>query len=173
MVYNDGIYTYKYAQTPYGNGMWNDTGKAGWGVQLTNRSSTRKVTEAPCSYISGKPIISMAYMFYQSKAESIDFSKFNTSNVIYMNDMFRESKIKSLNLTSFNTSKVTDMTWMFYKSQAELIDLSGNFHIRDSVWKDYIFLDSVVKTIYVSNETEKNIVNKYISSDKNIEVLIK
>ena len=174
-TYKDGTYTYKYNQTPYVGTMWNDisvTG-GGWGVQLTDRKSTSKVTEAPCSEINVKPIVSMAYMFYQSQAETIDLSNFDTSNVVYMNDMFRSSKATILNLSTFNTSKVEDMTWMFYLSNAKTIDLSGDFHIRKSTWKDYIFLDSKVETIYVSNQKELDIVKGYIVQGHNVEILIK
>ena len=174
-TYKDGTYTYKYNQTPYGGGMWNDISVigGGWGVQLTDRKSTSKVTEAPCSEINGKPIVSMAYMFYQSQAETIDLSNFDTSNVVYMNDMFRSSKATILDLSTFNTSKVEDMTWMFYLSNAKTIDLSGDFHIRKSTWKDYIFLDSKVETIYVSNQKELDIVKGYIVQGHNVEILIK
>ena len=174
-TYKDGTYTYKYDQTPYVGGMWNDisvTG-GGWGVQLTDRKSISKVTEAPCSEINGKPIVSMAYMFYQSQAESIDLSKFDTSNVVYMNDMFRSSKATSLDLSSFTTTKVQDMKYMFYQSNAKTIDLSGNFHIRKSTWNDYMFLNSKAEIIYVSNQKELEIVKEYIVQGHNVEILIK
>ena len=174
-TYKDGTYTYKYNQTPYVGGMWNDisvTG-GGWGVQLTDRKSTSKVTEAPCSEINGKPIVSMAYMFYQSQTVSIDLSDFDTTNVVYMNDMFRGSKASSLDLSAFTTSKVQDMTYMFYQSNAKTIDLSGDFHIRKSIWKDYIFSNSKVETIYVSNQKESDIVKEYIVQGHNVVILIK
>ena len=174
-TYKDGTYTYKYNQTPYVGGMWNDisvTG-GGWGVQLTDRKSTSKVTEAPCSEINGKPIVSMAYMFYQSQAVSIDLSNFDTTNVVYMNDMFRDSKASSLDLSAFTTSKVQDMKYMFYQSNAKTIDLSGDFHIRKSTWKDYIFLNSKVESIYVSNQKESDIIKEYIVQGHNVVILIK
>ena len=69
-----------------------------------------------------------AYMFYDcKKIIEIDFSKFNTENVIDMQRMFVGcSSLKSLDLTSFKTDKVTNMRTMFYEcSSLTSINLSS------------------------------------------------
>ena len=109
----DGQYTYTY------------NGSTGWSVVLTDMSSTEPVTTELCSTINDKPIVSMDGMFYRSKATSIDFSSFDTSNVASMYYMFRESVATSLDLSKFNTSKVTVMFAMFYGSKATSLDLSS------------------------------------------------
>jgi surface protein len=60
---------------------WTNINADGWGVQLTNKSSTADVTTKPCTYINGKPVVSMAQMFQGSKATTIDVGNFDTSNV--------------------------------------------------------------------------------------------
>ena len=52
-------------------------------------------------------------MFLYSKAESVDLSSFDTSNVTNMNFMFHSSEILVLDLSGFDTSNVTDMDQMF------------------------------------------------------------
>ena len=111
----DGQYTYRY----YLN-------LKGWIVILTDKTSTEPVTTELCGTINDKPIVSMNNMFWNSKAESIDLSSFDTSKVTDMNSMFRESVATEINgLENFDTSSVTDMSQMFYKSQATSLDLSS------------------------------------------------
>ncbi|CCY44938.1 putative uncharacterized protein [Clostridium sp. CAG:1193] len=62
----DGQYTYTY------------NGSTGWSVVLTDKTSTDPVITELCGTINDKPIVSMYQMFYQSKAESIDTSSFDT-----------------------------------------------------------------------------------------------
>ena len=53
-------------------------------------------------------------MFYNCKAQEIDVSEFNTSNVTNMNGMFSYcSSLTSLDLSSFDTSKITNMSYLF------------------------------------------------------------
>ena len=104
--YVNGQYTYTY------------NGSTGWGVVLTDKSSTVPVTTELCSAINGKPIVDMTAMFMSSKATSLDLSSFDTSNVDDMSFMFANSQATSLDLSSFNTSNVTDMSYMFSESQA-------------------------------------------------------
>ena len=129
--YVNGQYTYKYKQQgsyiALPSGLifyWDDMNNDGWGVTLTDKESTNPVTSEVCTYINGQPVVSMSYMFYQSKAESIDLSSFNTENIINMRAMFQDSAATSLNLSSFDTSKVTDMRYMFEESAATSLNLS-------------------------------------------------
>ncbi len=124
--YVNGKYTYKYMQEgtnsdPY----WSDISQDGWGVQLTDKDSTEAVTDNICTYINNKPIISMAYMFYDSKASTINVSNFNTSNVINMNAMFAGISATVVDLSNFDTSNVTNMMSMFERGKISTLDLSS------------------------------------------------
>ena len=114
--YTNGQYTYRYMQEygySSGNYVWVNMSNDGWGVRLTDVSSTAPVTTTLCTSINDKPIVSMSFMFYQSKTTSIDTSSFDTSNVVNMGGMFLESKITSIDLLNFDTSNVTMMPSMF------------------------------------------------------------
>ena len=126
--YVNGQYTYRYMQ----EGIYSSSGLAwanieedGWGVQLTDKTSTEPVTTKLCTSINNKPITSMSHMFYGSAATTLDLSSFNTSNVTDMYWMFVGSAATILDLSSFDTSKVTNMSHMFAGSAATTIDLSS------------------------------------------------
>ena len=70
--------------------------------------------------IGGSGLTSTYNMFYKCKAQSLDLSSFNTSNVEDMRHMFRECKAQSLDLSSFDTSKVIDMDEMFRDCKAQV-----------------------------------------------------
>ena len=128
--YVNGQYTYRYMQEMvYNNEVkdykWENITDDGWGVQLTDKTSTEPVNSELCTYINDKPVVSMSYMFSDSQATSIDLSSFNTSNVTNMSDMFSISQATTLDLSNFNTSNVTNMSNMFYISQATTLDLSS------------------------------------------------
>ena len=122
--YVNGQYTYRYKQSATSSS-WSSMNNDGWGVQLTDKTSTDPVTSKVCTYINDKPVISMSNMFANSQAASIDLSSFDTSNVKNMSGMFFESRATSLDLSKFNTSKVTNMSNMFYNSNAIAIDVSN------------------------------------------------
>lgn len=118
LVYNlkfvDGQNTYTY------------NGSNGWSVVLTDKESTDPVTTELCETVNDKPIVSMYKMFSGSKAESIDTSSFDTTNVTDMNFMFDSSKATEIKgLENFDTSKVIDMGSMFYQSAATSLNLSS------------------------------------------------
>ncbi len=86
----------------------------GWRLSLKDRLSTEPVTSKICTVINGKPIVSMKETFANSKAESIDLSSFDTSNVIDMASMFYNlENVKSLDFVTFDTTKVQKMNAMF------------------------------------------------------------
>ena len=62
-------------------------------------------------------------MFFRCKAQSLDLSSFNTSNVTDMNNMFCECKAHSIDLRSFDTSNVADMHDMLQGCEAQFLDL--------------------------------------------------
>ena len=121
--YTNGQYTYRYMQefgSRYDSSTmtyiyeWQNIGNDGWGVRLTDPSSTDSVTSRLCTSINDKPIVSMSNMFYNSKTTNIDTSSFNTSNVTNMNLMFGGcSSLTDIDVTEFDTSNVTNMTAMF------------------------------------------------------------
>ena len=153
IYYTNGQYTYAYKQEgTYDSSRiaWCDINNDGWGVQLTDKTSTDAVTSKICTYINNKPITSMAYMFFQSQTTTIDMSNFNTSNVTNMVDMFYGSQATALDLSHFDTSKVTSMAYMFYISQATAIDVS-NFDNSKVTDMDGMFADSKASVINLSN----------------------
>ena len=132
----DGQYTYRY----YLN-------LKGWIVVLTDKTSTEPVTTELCGTINDKPIVSMNNMFWNSKAESIDLSSFDTSKVTDMSYMFRESVATEIKgLENFDTSNVTNMSNMFYKSQATSLDLSS-FDTSNVTSMSWMFHDSAATEI--------------------------
>ena len=103
--------------TTYVNGQYTYTynGSTGWSVVLTDKTSTDPVITELCGTINDKPIVSMKSMFKDSKAESIDTSSFDTSNVTNMNKMWYNCRsLTRLDLSNFDTSKVTGMNYSFY-----------------------------------------------------------
>jgi len=159
--YVNGQYTYKYMQegTNSTSGLsWSNITTDGWGVQLTDKTSTSAVTSKLCTYINDKPVVSMSYMFYKSQATTLDVSKFDTSNVTDMNGMFYGSNAITLNLSNFNTSNVTDMSSMFGGSQATTLDLS-NFDTSKVTHMGGMFDNSKATTLDVSNFNTSNVRN--------------
>ena len=127
--YVNGQYTYRYKQQggyTYSSSLaWSNIITDGWGVQLTDKTSTDAATSKLCMYINNKPVASMSYMFYKSQATTLELSNFNTSNVTNMSYMFGESQATTLDLSSFDTSNVTNMDGIFFNSYATTLDLSG------------------------------------------------
>ena len=127
LKYVNGQYTYAYKQ----EGAYASSGLGwsyltnGWGVQLTDKTSTDSVTSKVCTYINNKPITSMSYMLASSQATTLDLSSLNTSKVTNMDSMFYSSQATTLDLSNFDTSNVTNMSGMFNSSQATTINLNN------------------------------------------------
>ncbi len=126
--YTNGQYTYRYMQggSYASSGLaWGNINIDGWGVQLTDKTSTGDVETNLCTTINGKPIVSMSYMFSGSQATKLNLSSFDTSNVTNMQLMFSGSQATKINgLEKFNTSKVTNMGRMFSYTKLATLDLS-------------------------------------------------
>ena len=153
LKYVNGQYTYAYKQEgAYANSglAWNNMSNNGWGVQLTDKTSTDAVTSKVCTYINNKPVVSMSYMFAESKVTTIDVSNFNTSNVTDMSSMFRFSKATTLDVSNFDTSKVTNMSNMFWNSKATTLDVS-NFDTSNVTNMSVMFSNSKATILDVSN----------------------
>ena len=182
-----GPYTYRYRQeisTSTSKLAWANTTFDGWGVTLTDKTSTGTVTEAPCVEINGKKVLSYSAMFASTNALSIDLSNFNTSNVIDMKNMFRSSKtteikgldkidtsnvtnmqymfaysnVKTLDLSKFNTSKVTSMASMFDTAAATTIDVS-KFNTSKVTDMPRMFASTKATSLNLKSFNTSNVVN--------------
>ena len=159
LKYVNGQYTYAYKQrggySTSGLG-WNNISNNGWGVQLTNKTSTDSVTSKVCTYINNKPVVSMSYMFSDSKPTILDVSNFDTSKVAVMFSMFYNSQATTLDLSNFNTSNVRDMGGMFSNSKATILDVS-NFDTSKVTNMSSMFSNSKATTLDVSNFDTSNV----------------
>ena len=161
LKYINGQYTYAYKQEGYYPDLglrWNNISNNGWGVQLTNKTSTDAVTSRLCTYINNKPITSMSYMFSDSQATTLDVSNFDTSKVTNMSHMFSDSKATVLDVSNFDTSKVTNMYAMFNSSQATALDVS-NFNTSNVTDMTSMFMSSQATTLDLSNFDTSNVTN--------------
>ena len=161
LKYVNGQYTYAYKQE--GNNSiselaWKNISNNGWGVQLTDKTSTESVTSKLCTYINNKPVTSMAYMFLNSQATTIDVSNFDTSNVTNMINMFWKSQATTIDVSNFDTSKVTNMSSMFSDSKATILDVS-NFDTSNVTNMRHMFSSSQVTTLDLSNFDTSKVTN--------------
>ena len=152
-------YAYKQEGAYASSGLgWSSISNNGWGVQLTDKTSTDAVTSKVCTYINNKPVVSMSYMFSDSKATTLDVSNFNTSKVMDMSNMFYYSQATTLDVSNFNTSNVTNMKGMFFYSQATILDVS-NFDTSNVTNMENMFYRSKATTLDVSNFDTSNVTN--------------
>ena len=121
-------------------------------------TSTSPITSILCKTISGKPIVSIRYMFAYSNANSIDLSSFNTSNVTDMSYMFYKNKTSDLNLKSFNTSRVVNMSRMFLYSKASSLDLSS-FNTSSVTDMKEMFKNSEASTVNLKSFNTSKVTN--------------
>ena len=165
--YINGQYTYRYKQelvrdedenenTIY---VWKNMNIDGWGVGVTDSTSTDPIATTPCTYINDKPVVSAQYMFVASKAATIDLSNFNTSNIINMNSMFMNSKATSIiGLNKFDTSNVIDMSSMFWGSNISTLDLSS-FDTSKVSNMSYMFLGAKTTSLDLNNIDTSKVTN--------------
>ena len=159
-TFTQGNFTYRYKEKMYNQGGeidWHEINDDGWGVILTNPNSTDSIDASEvCTFINGKPIVSMSFMFANSKSNSINLSNLNTSNVIYMDYMFKENQAKILDLSNFYTSNVTDMSWMFFLSAATTLNLSS-FDTSKVISMQGMFAGSQATTLDLSSFNTINV----------------
>ena len=178
--YVNGQYTYRYMQeggySYYNTNAWEEIDIDGWGVQLTDKTSTDPVTSRICDYINDKPLVSISHIFYKSQTTSIDLgsfagenvtktdSAFNTSTateikgldnlitnkVTDMSSMFLDNPTPSLDVTNFDTSNVTSMSGMFTGTSVTSLDLS-NFDTSNVTRFGSMFNNSAVEKIDISS----------------------
>ena len=174
LKYVNGQYTYAYKQEGKNSSSlsWRNITTDGWGVQLTDRTSTDAVTSSLCTYINNKPISSMSNMFVYSQATSINLSNFNTSNVTNMSNMFSNSQATTLDVSNFNTSKVTNMSYMFWNSKSTMLDVS-NFNTSNVTNMSYMFSGSKATTLDLNNFDTSKVTNMsyMFSSSTNLKTI--
>ena len=125
----------------------------GWGVTLTDKDSTDAVTEAPCTFINDKPVVSMAYMFSNSRFSSLDTSNFNTSNVTNMKGMFSGFHGgATIDLSGLDTSNVTDMSNMFYKTYITYLNLRSFDTSSVTNMSGMFYYNNFLRIIYASSK---------------------
>ncbi len=150
----EGPYTYHYKQE-YQKiadvAQWANIETDGWGVRITDATSTAPITEEPCTFINDKPIVSMSRMFHGAQTTSVDFSKFNTRYVTNMSEMFsRAENITQFDLSSFDTSNVTNMDGMFFRVKAQTIDVTS-FDTSKVIYMSSMFHSVEVDTLDLSS----------------------
>ena len=92
------------------------------------------ITEIDFSQFDSSDVIDMQYMFYNcTSLQLLNLSNLNTSNVISMSYMFAYCiSLTSLNVSSFDTSKVQSMKAMFSACHSlESLDIS-NFNTESN-----------------------------------------
>lgn len=157
-----GKFTYRYMQDGEfvrdGKSIaWKNMAIDGWGVQLTDKTSTEPVVAETCTYINGKPVVSAAMMFSMSQATSIDMSKMNTSNIVSFDGTFAVAEAKTINMKNMDTSNVIDFSGMFEASKVESIDVS-DFDTSKAKNIDYMFNYVAATTINgIGNFDTKNV----------------
>ena len=107
-------------------------------------------------------VTDMSYMFFDSRATSLDLSSFDTSSVTDMSRMFYDSRATSLDLSSFDTSSVTDMTSMFSRIPATSLDLSS-FDTSSVTDISFMFFGSQATTGYARTQADAD---KFNSSSR-------
>ena len=161
LKYVNGQYTYAYKQEgAYASlgSEWKNITTDGWGVRLTDKTSTDSVISKLCTYINNKPVTSMSDMFYSSKTTAIDLSSFDTSKVTNMQCMFWNSQATTLDLSNFDTSNVIDMHAMFYQSEATVLNVS-KFDTSKVTDMSTMFRGSQATTLDISNFDTSKVTN--------------
>ena len=162
--YINGQYTYRYMQENSlnlntGGTIWQNIDDDGWGVVLTDKTSTDPVTSTLCTYINNKPVVSTAWLFFLSVTPSIDLSSFNTKNITNMHAMFANTELlTSLNVSNFDTSNVTDMGMMFGYNEADELDLSS-FDTSNVTDMRYMFNYSQAEKLDLSNFNTSKVID--------------
>ena len=101
------------------------------------------LTENTVRMVWNSLLTNCSNMFYGvTNAIKIDFSKFDSSNVINMYKMFyRCSKLQEINFDNFDTTKVTTMEYLFYECDS-LISLNlSSFSTPELTNTAYMFND--------------------------------
>ena len=132
---------------------------AGWGwheVYATNICKHMYEINGTLKVIGGKGLATTCGIFYGCRAQSLDLSSFNTSNVTDMRGMFKFCRTQSLDLTSFNTSNVECMYGMFNDCKAHSIDLSS-FNTSNVIDMTGMFVRCEAQSLDLSSFNTSNV----------------
>lgn len=167
-TYINGQYVYAYKQELRKNPnhtsnndyfIWTNVDNDGWGVSLIDKDSTEPVTSKICTYINNKPVLSGDFMYYASKASSIDVSSLGVNNITSFEGMFYGTATTNIiGLEILDTSNVTDMSFMFFGNQVENIDVS-NFDTSNVTSMGYMFYGSQATELDLSNFNTSKVTN--------------
>ena len=146
-----GQYTYMYKLKNNGTG-WNAVNNDdGWGVTLTDKDSTDPVTSPICSTINDIPVKFFDYLYYKSKAPSVDLSTIDTSYAPSLNFLFGESSFTELDLSYINPSSAIQMLQTFEgMKNIDTIDISM-WDTSHTTYFSRLFSDTNLKYINIDN----------------------
>ena len=132
-------------------------------------SDCSKITDIDFSSYDTKNIINMSHMFYKcSNLTNIDLSSFDTKNVTSLSYMFsRCYNLPNIDLSSFDTKNVTNMSCMFsYCIKIENIDLSS-FNTKNVTDMFGMFGECFnLPNINLSSFDTKNVINMRLMFNK-------
>ena len=162
--YVNGQFTYRYKQKKINMLNWGDIEDDGWGVDLTDYSSTDPVTSPLCTYINNKPIVATDYLFCRAYPTAIDTSTYDTTEIKTMNYMFGRCVMNypdieiDINLSNFETSNVIEMNGFFSKIKLDSIDISS-FDTSNVTTMQYMFYKTDIKNFDMSKINTSNVTN--------------
>ena len=159
--YVNGQYTYRYMQegyySNYNTNNWSNVDIDGWGVQLTDKTSTDPVTSRICDYINDKPLVSISHIFYKSQTTSINLGSFAGKNVTKTDYAFNTSTATEIKgLDNLITNKVTDMSYMFFDNPTPSLDVT-NFDTSNVTNMGSMFRGTSVTSLDLSNFDTSNV----------------
>lgn len=163
---------------------WKNISDDGWGVSYTG-DPTKKNTDAMCTYINDKPVVSMSYTFLDVPLQNVALNKINTRTVKNMSFTFANTfnyyravanynnssniiKLEFdpyylyrngiLDLRSLDTRNVINMSGMFYGNPYGKIIVSS-FDTRKVKDMSYMFTNTYLNSLSVGNFNTSNVTN--------------
>ena len=115
-----------------------------------------KAESLDLSIVDTSEVENMSYLFADSSIHVLNLSSFNTSNVTNMCGMFSDSSISNLDLSSFNTKNVTTMDSMFRAFRGKNIDISS-FRTPKLINMSSMFYDCYTDKIDLHYFNTKNV----------------
>ena len=110
--------------------------------------------------IGGSALIDAEGLFEYCKAQSLDLTNFDTSNIEYMSRMFQNCSINHIDLSNFNTSRVNDMSYMFCMCNAQTLNIS-NFNTSNVVNMHQMFKGCKINKLNLSSFNTERVNNMH------------
>lgn len=163
---------------------WKNISDDGWGVSYTG-DLTKKNTDAMCTYINNKPVVSMSYTFFDIPLQNVALNKINTRTVKNMSFTLANSHRSyaakanyntsnniinlgksyydfyptgTLDLSNFDTRNVTNMMGMFYGNPYGKIIVSS-FNTARVTNMMGMFANTYLSSLNVGNFNTSNVIN--------------